>query len=109
MLDLMGYEEASPVNKINIHVGGQYGDKDETLKRFAAGYRKLSPRCQKRLTIENDDLPNSYSTADLMSLHRDIGAPLVFDFHHWKFCKGLPAMPRLCLHQSDAMQHMIAA
>ncbi|KAK9810874.1 hypothetical protein WJX73_004514 [Symbiochloris irregularis] len=88
MLDLMGYAEASPVNKINIHVGGVYGDKEETLKRFAAGFRKLSPRCQKRLTLENDDLCNSFSVADLMGLHREIGVPVVFDFHHWKFCTG---------------------
>lgn len=88
MMDLMGYEKASPVNKINIHVGGVYGDKEGTLERFAVGFRKLSPRLQARLTVENDDLANSFSVADLMKLHEKIKMPIVFDFHHYKFCKG---------------------
>ena len=88
MLDLMGYEEANPTNKVNIHIGGVYGDKQETLERFAKGFQMLSPRCQARLTIENDDLANSFSIADLLPLARKINVPLVFDFHHWKFCKG---------------------
>ena len=88
MMDLMGYEVASPENKINIHIGGVYGDKQTTLERFAENFKKLSPRCQKRLTVENDDLANSFSVADLLPLARKIKVPLVFDFHHYKFCKG---------------------
>ena len=29
-----------------------YGDKVTSLERFAAGFRRLSPACQKRLTVE---------------------------------------------------------
>lgn len=28
------------------HIGGTYNDKEETLHRFAANFRKLSPNCQ---------------------------------------------------------------
>lgn len=51
----MGYEEATPHNKINIHVGGTYathGDKEATMQRWAAGFRQLSPRCRARMTGE---------------------------------------------------------
>lgn len=36
IFDYMGFLPASPYNKINIHVGGQYGDKQATMERFAA-------------------------------------------------------------------------
>ncbi|CAL8468727.1 g8267 [Coccomyxa elongata] len=87
ILDLMGYPP-SHENKINIHIGGTYGDKDETLQRFAANFRRLSPACQKRLTVENDDIPSLFSLEDLLPLHQLTGIPLVFDFHHQKFCPG---------------------
>ncbi len=72
----MGYTP-SHENKVNIHVGGVYGDKEATLQRFAANFRRLSPGCQKRLTVENDDIPNSYSMQDLLPLHDKTGIPLV--------------------------------
>ncbi|BDA43287.1 probable UV DNA damage endonuclease at C-terminar half [Coccomyxa sp. Obi] len=87
ILDLMGYPP-SHENKINIHIGGTYGDKDATLQRFAANFRRLSPACQKRLTVENDDIPSLFSMDDLLPLHQMTGIPLVFDFHHQKFCPG---------------------
>ena len=33
-------------------VAGVYGDKVTSLTRFAAGFRRLSPACQQRLTVE---------------------------------------------------------
>ena len=56
VFDLMGYPP-SHENKINIHIGGVYGDKPSTLGRFAANFKKLSPACRARLTVENDDIP----------------------------------------------------
>ena len=68
------------------------GDKDATLERFAKNFNKLSPNCQKRLTVENDDRGNSYSLKDLMVLHEKTGIPLVFDFHHHQFCTGFSSL-----------------
>jgi hypothetical protein len=35
IFDEMGFLPASPYNKINIHVGGTYGDKEAALRRFS--------------------------------------------------------------------------
>jgi len=88
VLDAMGYVDATPENKLNIHMGGVYGNKKESMDRWASRYKSLSPRCCARVTIENDDRPNSYSVADLLYLHSICGVPIVFDFHHHKFCNG---------------------
>lgn len=81
IFDLMGYSP-SHENKINIHIGGTYGDKEGTLRRFAQNFKKLSPACQKRLTVENDDVPSAYALSDLLPLHEMTGIPLV-DSLHW--------------------------
>ena len=76
VFDLMGYPP-SHENKINIHIGGVYKDKATTLERFAANFKKLSPSCRKRLTVENDDIASAYSITDLLPFSRDTGIPLV--------------------------------
>lgn len=88
LLDEMGFDNASPENKINIHLGGAYGDKASAMRRWADRYLELSPRCRARVTVENDDRPNLFSVIDLMELHEICGVPIVFDFHHHKFCDG---------------------
>jgi UV DNA damage endonuclease len=75
-------------NKINIHVGGAYGDKEETLRRFARNFRLLSANLQARLTVENDDKPGLYTVADLETLHQETGIPIVFDYFHHKLHSG---------------------
>ncbi|KAI7836305.1 hypothetical protein COHA_009813 [Chlorella ohadii] len=90
IMDLLGFEP-SPWNKINIHIGGVYsqlGSKEDTMRRWADNFAKLSHACRARVTVENDDRPGSYSLQDLLFLHNLIGVPLVFDFHHHKFCTG---------------------
>lgn len=88
LFDLMGFKP-SPYNKINIHIGGVYGDKSTTLTRFKASVLKMSPNLRKRLTVENDDIPNSYSVDDLYPMASEMGIPIVFDLHHIRFCKGV--------------------
>jgi UV DNA damage endonuclease len=42
---------------IIIHMGGMYGDKQATLKRFKENYTKLlSEGAKKRLVLENDEV-----------------------------------------------------
>lgn len=88
LFDLMGLEP-SHWNKINIHVGGAYGNKDETLKRFGQNFRLLSANLQKRLTVENDDKPGLFTVAQLSPLHEAIGIPIVFDYFHHRLHPGL--------------------
>ncbi|KAK9831028.1 hypothetical protein WJX74_000567 [Apatococcus lobatus] len=87
ILDYMGYEP-SVWNKTNIHIGGVYGDKQGTMERFAKNFKRLSPNAQKRLTLENDDWPSGFAVSDLLWIHKEAGIPIVFDFHHHKFCPG---------------------
>jgi len=86
--DMMGYEP-SPYNKINIHVGGAYNDKESTLIRFCDNFELLDTNTKKRLVIENDDSPNEYSVKDLVNgVHLKIGIPITFDYFHHKFNTG---------------------
>ena len=64
IMDLMGLS-ATVYNKINIHIGGAYGDKQATLKRWIDNYYELDPNTQMRLTVENDDKENMYSVKEL--------------------------------------------
>ena len=65
---------------INIHGGGAYGDKRTALKRLALVINRLSPEVKSRLTLENDD--RVYTPADLSTVCRATGVPLVYDVHH---------------------------
>lgn len=85
VLDIMGFTPPSVENKINIHIGGVYGDKQATLARFEKNLETLSDSVRKRLTIENDDTPSAFSLHDLLPMSKRTGVPLVFDFHHHKF------------------------
>lgn len=88
MFDYMGFIP-SPYNKINIHVGGAYGEPSVALARFCSAFKQLSPSLQARLTVENDDRANLYSTLDLYNgIHKVIGIPIVFDYHHHFFNTG---------------------
>jgi|TARA_B100000085_G_scaffold247571_1_gene242030 UV DNA damage endonuclease len=88
IMDLMGLPE-SRMAKINIHVGGAYGDKKAALDRFCKNFLRLQPSAQARLTVENDDKANMYSVKDLYDgVYKVVGIPIVFDYFHHKFCTG---------------------
>lgn len=81
-MDLMGLPE-SPQAKINIHIGGAYGEHDKALDRFCRNFARLGQNTQARLTVENDDRPSLYSTKMLHDgVFSKIGIPIVFDSHH---------------------------
>ncbi len=86
--DMMGYKP-SHHNKINIHVGGAYGDKESALSRFCENFKLLNENTKKRLVVENDDFPNEYSVRDLYEgVFKKIGTPITFDYFHHKFNTG---------------------
>ncbi|TDH26619.1 UV DNA damage repair endonuclease UvsE [Segetibacter sp. 3557_3] len=78
----------TPFAKINIHVGGAYGDKISALARFAENFTKLPDNVRSRLTVENDDKANMFSVQDLLWLHNQVNIPVVFDYFHHGFCTG---------------------
>lgn len=87
IMDLIGLP-ATPFAKINIHVGGAFGDKTSAMVRFAESYLQLPASTRQRLTVENDDKVNMFSVHDLLWLHRETGIPVAFDYFHHEFCTG---------------------
>ena len=88
IFDLMGLSK-TPYNKINIHVGATYGNKESAAATWCRNFHRLSDSVKSRLTIENDDKANMFSVKDLHELiHQKVGIPIVFDYHHHTFNTG---------------------
>jgi UV DNA damage endonuclease len=97
LFDLMGLSR-TPYNKINIHVGASYGNKEMAANTWCKNFARLSEGVQSRLTIENDDKATMYSVEDLYNLiHRHVKIPIVFDYHHHSFQPG-------SLNEKEALQ-----
>ena len=88
VFDMMGLSR-TPYNKINIHLGGVYGDKESAMDRFCKNFELLPDSVKTRLTVENDDKATMYSVKELYNgIYKRIGVPVVFDYHHHRFCDG---------------------
>ena len=78
VLELLGLDNTA---KIQLHVGGVYGNKEKSKKRFIRRYSDLDEVIKKRLVIENDE--KSYSVKDCLEISQECGVPVLFDhFHH---------------------------
>lgn len=78
VLDLMGLDTTA---KIQLHVGGLYGDRAAGISRFVTGVEHLDPALHRRLVVENDD--RRFTAADCLLIHEQTGIPVLFDaFHH---------------------------
>ena len=78
VLDIMGLDTTA---KIQLHVGGVYGNREESLERFVRVYEDLNPAISRRLVVENDE--QRFSVSDCLNLHERTGIPVLFDlFHH---------------------------
>ena len=78
VLDQMGLDLTA---RIQIHVGGVYGDRKGSMQRFEERYSRLPLPVRRRLVVENDE--KSYSLRDCLKLHERTGIPVVCDvFHH---------------------------
>ena len=86
LLDAMGLDHTA---KVQIHIGGIYGDKERSKKQFIANYKNsLSEEIKKRLVIENDD--HLYDLKDCIEIHEYTNIPILFDvFHHICFNSNL--------------------
>lgn len=78
ILDAMDLDQTA---KVQIHVGGVYGDKPRAIKKFIECYSTLSEAIKKRIAIENDD--HLFNLKDCLEIHQQTGIPIIFDnFHH---------------------------
>jgi len=85
MFDLMGYEPSFE-NKINIHLGGAYGNPERAAMTWLKNYDRLSDNLKRRLVVENDDKASMYSVQMLYNyLYVNVGIPITFDYYHHKF------------------------
>jgi UV DNA damage endonuclease len=66
--------------KIQIHIGGVYCNKDESIRRFIERYRSLDEAVRRRLVIENDD--RSYTLSDCLRIYKETGVPILLDVFH---------------------------
>jgi UV DNA damage endonuclease len=78
-----------PTARIQIHVGGVYGDREASINRFCREYGRLDEAVRRRLVVENDD--SRYTVADCLRIHRETSIPVLFDsFHHQVNSSGEP-------------------
>lgn len=98
IMDVMGMPRNHNA-KINIHIGASYGDRQSAMERFCRNFNLLNDSVKSRLTVENDDRANLFSTKDLYEgIYTRTGIPIVFDYHHHKFrCSELSERDALAL------------
>ena len=77
VLDLMELDTSA---KIQLHVGGVYGDKTTSIRRFVDRYNKLPDLVKRRLVIENDD--RSYTVQDCLQVSGMSDIPVLLDSFH---------------------------
>lgn len=82
LFDLLELDRSHLYN-INIHIGGVYDNKQETMNRFIINFDRLSSSVKDRLTLENDDSKNGYTVKDLYYIYQKTGIPIVFDTLHY--------------------------
>lgn len=83
LLDALGQ---GPEAVVVLHVGGVYGNKEESLARFVTGFRQLSEPARRRLVVENDE--SCFTVEDCLRLHEQTGTPLIFDHQHHRLNPG---------------------
>ncbi len=76
----MGLENAEMV----MHVGGMYGSREQSVKRFMENFRELPGGIRKRFLLENDD--KIYGAADVLDICGELNIPMVLDVHHHMCC-----------------------
>ena len=93
MLDLLGVDTSA---RIQIHVGGVYGDRAQSLRRFVSRCGLLEDKVRRRLAVENDD--RNYTLRECLAVSGETGVPVIFDlFHHEVNCSGESTAEALAL------------
>lgn len=67
-------------NKIILHIGGVYNNKQKAIKNFILNFQLLSKDVKERLVIENDD--KSYNIEEVLKIGQVLNIPVVFDNLH---------------------------
>lgn len=69
------------ISDINIHIGGRYGDREATKKRFIENVKRYFSEDEiKMITVENDEL--NYSIDDVLEVCNSLRIRATYDIHH---------------------------
>lgn len=77
VLDLLDLDKTA---KIQLHIGGVYHEKSQSIKRFIRRYSALDSSIKRRLVIENDE--KNYSLNDCLQIYKQTKIPILFDYFH---------------------------
>jgi UV DNA damage endonuclease len=83
VLDEMGLDATA---KVQIHLGGVYGDREASLARFVARARLLPETIRRRLVLENDE--RSFGLADCLRAAEVARLPVLLDVYHHRLKNG---------------------
>ncbi len=88
VLDLLGLDQTA---KIQIHIGGLYGDKRAALARFIREVKRLDPAVRTRLVVENDE--RLFNLDDCLTVSQETGLPVLLDVFHWEISPDGRTLP----------------
>lgn len=85
ILDAMQLDDKA---KLITHIGGGYGNKDSSLRKFEENWARIPQAIARRITLENDD--KTFTARETLRLCQKLGLPMVLDIHHHR-----------CNHEND--------
>lgn len=77
LLDGMGLDEQ---HKVNIHIGGAYGDKPKAIAKLYENFPQVPDNVRRRLTFENDD--KTFTMLETLEVCETLQQPMMLDIHH---------------------------
>jgi UV DNA damage endonuclease len=78
VFDLLGLDVS---HKLQLHLGGVFGDPEASLARCISTYQELPEKVKRRLVIEHEE--RSFGFPEVMKMHAATGVPVIFDtLHH---------------------------
>jgi UV DNA damage endonuclease len=85
VFDIMMYYNCARAMRLQdccvvLHIGGVYGDKRETMKRWLNNYKQLPAPVRKLIVVENDE--RHYGAQDLLPFCEINKIPFCFDAFH---------------------------
>uniref|UniRef100_A0A6C0JHN9 UV damage repair endonuclease n=1 Tax=viral metagenome TaxID=1070528 RepID=A0A6C0JHN9_9ZZZZ len=78
--DILDRMECDQDSVMVVHGGGVYGDKKETMKRWARNFKNAPDSIRRRLVLENCE--KCFNIEDCLEVSKEANIPVVFDTHH---------------------------